>query len=176
MGCAAWPAIPGREAELPPSCEYCWPGEQPWDTLLCPITLGIWSSLSPTTKNLFSPQSLSWALGYNSSLAVHSIEDGMLLYVCAHTAVIHDVLGSRQYHLQVCRPLLSLNAFFPSLGLVGWPRRWFGAAQNGARRRKMEDSRMGRWEIPPAKQLWSSQALLSSFPGSRKCHLMPVCQ
>ncbi|NXL92783.1 CF251 protein, partial [Alectura lathami] len=46
------------------------------------------------------PLSLAWALGYNSSLAVHSLADGTLLYACAHTAVIHDVPGSRQYHLQ----------------------------------------------------------------------------
>ncbi|OXB64130.1 hypothetical protein ASZ78_002060 [Callipepla squamata] len=177
VGGTAWPALPGREAELPPSCKYQWAGEQPWDTKLCPVTSGDFGgSLFPTAKSLFFLQSLSWALGYNSSLAVHSMEDGVLLYVCSHTAVIHDVLGSRQYHLQVCGPLSSLSAFLPPLGLVGWPWGRFGAAQSRSGERKMEDSRVGRWEIPPAKQLWSCQVFLSSFPGPCECYLMPVCQ
>uniref|UniRef100_A0A669PGH9 Cilia- and flagella-associated protein 251 n=1 Tax=Phasianus colchicus TaxID=9054 RepID=A0A669PGH9_PHACC len=82
------------------------------------------SSLTPTTKNLFSPQSLSWALGYNSSLAVHSMEDGMLLYVCAHTVVIHDVLGSRQYHLQGHANAISCLC-------VSEDRRWVATADRG---------------------------------------------
>uniref|UniRef100_A0A8C9L5U7 Cilia- and flagella-associated protein 251 n=1 Tax=Pavo cristatus TaxID=9049 RepID=A0A8C9L5U7_PAVCR len=85
---------------------------------------GFWRSLFPTTKNLFSPQSLSWALGYNSSLAVHSMEDGMLLYVCAHTVVIHDVLGSRQYHLQG-------HANAVSCLCVSEDRRWVATADQG---------------------------------------------
>ncbi|OXB84930.1 UNVERIFIED_CONTAM: hypothetical protein H355_016052 [Colinus virginianus] len=69
-------------------------------------------------------QSLSWALGYNSSLAVHSMEDGVLLYVCSHTAVIHDVLGSRQYHLQG-----HVNAI--SCLCVSEDRRWVATADRG---------------------------------------------
>ncbi|XP_042721751.1 cilia- and flagella-associated protein 251 [Lagopus leucura] len=75
-------------------------------------------------KQSCHPLSLSWALGYNSSLAVHSIEDGMLLYVCAHTAVIHDVLGSRQYHLQG-----HVNAI--SCLCVSEDRRWVATADQG---------------------------------------------
>ncbi|XP_048820406.1 cilia- and flagella-associated protein 251 [Lagopus muta] len=75
-------------------------------------------------KQSCHPLSLSWALGYNSSLAVHSIEDGMLLYVCAHTAVIHDVLGSRQYHLQGHANAISCLC-------VSEDRRWVATADQG---------------------------------------------
>lgn len=81
---------------------------------LCPVPpgafWGIFFFLPPCfvpiakSQELLFPQSLSWALGYNSSLAVHSLaggEDRVLLYVCSHTAVIHDILGGQQYHLQV---------------------------------------------------------------------------
>uniref|UniRef100_A0A8C2UFW3 Cilia- and flagella-associated protein 251 n=1 Tax=Coturnix japonica TaxID=93934 RepID=A0A8C2UFW3_COTJA len=85
---------------------------------------GLWGRLFPTTKNFSSPQSLSWALGYNSSLAVHSMEDGMLLYVCAHTAVIHDVQGSRQYHLQGHANVISCLC-------VSEDRRWVATADRG---------------------------------------------
>lgn len=47
VGRTAWPALPGREAELPPSREYYWAGEQPWGTMLCPVTPGdFWGVLS----------------------------------------------------------------------------------------------------------------------------------
>ncbi|XP_065594798.1 cilia- and flagella-associated protein 251 [Cyrtonyx montezumae] len=75
-------------------------------------------------KQSCHPLSLSWALGYNSSLAVHSMEDGVLLYVCSHTVVIHDVLGSRQYHLQG-----HVNAI--SCLCVSEDRRWVATADRG---------------------------------------------
>lgn len=78
-----------------------------------------------------SPQSLSWVFGYNSSLAVHSLmdrEDQVLLYISSHIVVIHDILGNRQYHLQVWHaayappsssssspPSPELTLFFPML-------------------------------------------------------------
>ncbi|XP_066056080.1 cilia- and flagella-associated protein 251 [Chamaea fasciata] len=49
------------------------------------------------------PLDLSWVFGYNSSLAVHSLMDGedwVFLYVSSHTAVIHDILRNKQFHLQ----------------------------------------------------------------------------
>lgn len=75
-------------------------------------------------------------LGYNSSLAVHSLMDGedrVLLYVASHTVVIHDILGNRQYHLQVwhtARASVSLlllpnslpPSFFP--GAHSWSGPW----------------------------------------------------
>uniref|UniRef100_A0A803YMV6 Cilia- and flagella-associated protein 251 n=1 Tax=Meleagris gallopavo TaxID=9103 RepID=A0A803YMV6_MELGA len=75
-------------------------------------------------KQSCHPLSLSWALGYNSSLAVHSIEDGMLLYVCAHTVVVHDVLGSRQHHLQGHANAISCLC-------VSEDRRWVATADQG---------------------------------------------
>ncbi|XP_035196390.1 cilia- and flagella-associated protein 251 isoform X1 [Oxyura jamaicensis] len=73
------------------------------------------------------PLSLSWVLGYNSSLAVHSLaggEDRVLLYVCSHTAVIHDVPGGRQYHLQGHANAISCLC-------VSEDRRWVATADRG---------------------------------------------
>ncbi|KAM8993162.1 cilia- and flagella-associated protein 251 [Ara ararauna] len=73
------------------------------------------------------PLSLSWVLGYNSSLAVHSLMDGedrVLLYVSSHTVVIHDVLGNRQYQLQG-----HLNTI--SCLCVSEERRWVASADRG---------------------------------------------
>ncbi|KFQ24606.1 WD repeat-containing protein 66, partial [Mesitornis unicolor] len=73
------------------------------------------------------PLSLSWALGYNSNLAVHSLMDGehrLLLYVASHTAVIHDVPGNRQYHLQGHSNAISCLC-------VSEDRRWVATADRG---------------------------------------------
>ncbi|XP_075625551.1 cilia- and flagella-associated protein 251 isoform X2 [Balearica regulorum gibbericeps] len=73
------------------------------------------------------PLSLSWVLGYNSSLAVHSLMDGedrVLLYVSSHTVVIHDVLGNRQYHLQGHTNIISCLS-------VSEDRRWVATADRG---------------------------------------------
>ncbi|NWS51283.1 CF251 protein, partial [Chunga burmeisteri] len=73
------------------------------------------------------PLSLSWVLGYNSSLAVHSLMDGeerVLLYVSSHTAVIHDVLRNRQYHLQGHTNVISCLC-------VSEDRRWVATADQG---------------------------------------------
>ncbi|NXP50877.1 CF251 protein, partial [Heliornis fulica] len=78
-----------------------------------------WSSLHPL--------SLSWVLGYNSSLAVHSLMDGedrVLLYVSSHTVVIHDVLGNRQCHLQGHTNVISCLC-------VSEDRRWVATADRG---------------------------------------------
>ncbi|KFW65156.1 WD repeat-containing protein 66, partial [Pygoscelis adeliae] len=73
------------------------------------------------------PLSLSWVLGYNSSLAVHSLmdrEDWVLLYVSSHTVVIHDILGNRQYHLQGHTSVISCLC-------VSEDRRWVATADRG---------------------------------------------
>ncbi|KAM9624852.1 cilia- and flagella-associated protein 251 [Morphnus guianensis] len=73
------------------------------------------------------PLSLSWVLGYNSSLAVHSLMDGedrVLLYVSSHTVVIHDVLGNRQSHLQGHTNVISCLC-------VSDDRRWVATADRG---------------------------------------------
>ncbi|KAM6193477.1 cilia- and flagella-associated protein 251 [Sarcoramphus papa] len=73
------------------------------------------------------PLNLSWVLGYNSSLAVHSLMDGedlVLLYVSSHTVVIHDVLGNRQYHLQGHTNVISCLC-------VSEDRRWVATADRG---------------------------------------------
>ncbi|KAM6052184.1 cilia- and flagella-associated protein 251 [Chlamydotis macqueenii] len=75
----------------------------------------------------FHPLSLSWVLGYNSNLAVHSMMDGedrVLLYVSSHTAVIHDVLGNRQYRLQGHMNVISCLC-------VSEDRRWVATADRG---------------------------------------------
>ncbi|KFQ91809.1 WD repeat-containing protein 66, partial [Nipponia nippon] len=73
------------------------------------------------------PLSLSWVLGYNSSLAVHSLmdrEDRVLLYVSSHTVVIHDVLGNKQNHLQGHTNAISCLC-------VSEDRRWVATADQG---------------------------------------------
>ncbi|XP_068767607.1 cilia- and flagella-associated protein 251, partial [Struthio camelus] len=73
------------------------------------------------------PLSLSWALGYNSELAVHSLRDGearLLLYACSHTLVLHDVPGNRQSHLQGHANVISCLC-------VSEDRRWVATADRG---------------------------------------------
>ncbi|NXX77335.1 CF251 protein, partial [Urocolius indicus] len=73
------------------------------------------------------PLSLSWVLGYNSSLAVHSLMDGedlVLLYVSSHTVVIHDILRNRQHHLQGHTNVISCLC-------VSEDRRWVATADRG---------------------------------------------
>ncbi|XP_064025121.1 cilia- and flagella-associated protein 251 [Pogoniulus pusillus] len=73
------------------------------------------------------PLSLSWVLGYNSSLAVHSLMDGedqVLLYVSSHTVVIYDILKNRQHHLQGHTNVISCLC-------VSEDRRWVATADRG---------------------------------------------
>ncbi|NXS53171.1 CF251 protein, partial [Brachypteracias leptosomus] len=73
------------------------------------------------------PLSLSWVLGYNSSLGVHSLMDGedqVLLYVSSHTVVIHDIVGNRQHHLQGHTNVISCLC-------VSEDRRWVATADRG---------------------------------------------
>ncbi|XP_054248891.1 cilia- and flagella-associated protein 251 [Indicator indicator] len=73
------------------------------------------------------PLSLSWVLGYNSSLAVHSLMDGedlVLLYATSHTVVIYDILKNRQHHLQGHTNVISCLC-------VSEDRRWVATADRG---------------------------------------------
>ncbi|XP_064248583.1 cilia- and flagella-associated protein 251 isoform X2 [Passer domesticus] len=75
----------------------------------------------------FHPLDLSWVFGYNSSLAVHSLMDGedrVLLYVSSHTVVIHDILQSRQFHLQGHTNVISCLC-------VSADKRWVATADQG---------------------------------------------
>ncbi|NXN24339.1 CF251 protein, partial [Nycticryphes semicollaris] len=78
-------------------------------------------------KTRLHPLNLSWVLGYNSSLAVHSLmdrEDRVLLYVSSHTVVIHDIVGNKQYHLQGHTNVISCLC-------VSEDRRWVATADRG---------------------------------------------
>ncbi|XP_037735051.1 cilia- and flagella-associated protein 251 isoform X1 [Chelonia mydas] len=73
------------------------------------------------------PISLSWAFGYNSHLPVYSLldeENRVILYVSSHTAVIHDILRNRQYHLQGHSNSISCLC-------VSEDRRWIATADQG---------------------------------------------
>ncbi|XP_065424173.1 cilia- and flagella-associated protein 251 isoform X3 [Chrysemys picta bellii] len=73
------------------------------------------------------PISLSWAFGYNSHLPVYSLldeEHRVILYVSSHTAVIHDILRNRQYHLQGHSNSISCLC-------VSEDRRWIATADQG---------------------------------------------
>ncbi|NXV75602.1 CF251 protein, partial [Atlantisia rogersi] len=83
--------------------------------------------LQKDERSSLHPLSLSWVLGYNSSLAVHSLMDGedrVLLYVSSHMVVIHDVLGNRQFYLQGHMNDISCLS-------VSEDRRWVATADRG---------------------------------------------
>ncbi|KAG8146043.1 hypothetical protein E2320_012466 [Naja naja] len=73
------------------------------------------------------PLSLSWVFGYNSHLPVFNLLDEdqrVLLYVSAHTAVIHDILKNKQYLLQGHSSCISCVC-------VSDDRRWIATADRG---------------------------------------------
>uniref|UniRef100_A0A8C5RWL0 Cilia- and flagella-associated protein 251 n=1 Tax=Laticauda laticaudata TaxID=8630 RepID=A0A8C5RWL0_LATLA len=73
------------------------------------------------------PLSLSWVFGYNSHLPVFNLLDEdqrVLLYVSAHTAVIHDILKNKQYLLQGHSRCISCVC-------VSDDRRWIATADRG---------------------------------------------
>ncbi|KAK9391741.1 WD repeat-containing protein 66 [Crotalus adamanteus] len=73
------------------------------------------------------PLSLSWVFGYNSQLPVFNLLDEdqrVLLYVSAHTAVIHDTLKNQQYLLQGHSSCISCIC-------VSDDRRWVATADRG---------------------------------------------
>ncbi|XP_042636531.1 cilia- and flagella-associated protein 251 [Orycteropus afer afer] len=73
------------------------------------------------------PLTMTWTFGWNSSLPVFSIRDEnqrVLLYVCAHTAVIYDVFKNSQHHLQGHANVISCLC-------VSEDRRWIATADKG---------------------------------------------
>nr|XP_044988163.1 cilia- and flagella-associated protein 251 [Jaculus jaculus] len=73
------------------------------------------------------PLTMTWSFGWNSSLPVYYIRDEshrVLLYVCAHTAVIYNVFRNTQYHLQGHPNIISCLC-------VSEDRRWIATADKG---------------------------------------------
>ncbi|XP_075291060.1 cilia- and flagella-associated protein 251 [Opisthocomus hoazin] len=130
------PALPEPKGVISSPCSGCREqepqqrsGEDDWSdgsaSLVRAATPGMLFQEDRQTS--LHPLSLSWVLGYNSSLAVHSLMDGedlVLLYVSSHTVVIYDVLGNRQYHLQGHTNAISCLC-------VSEDRRWVATADGG---------------------------------------------
>ncbi|KAK2493629.1 hypothetical protein MC885_005147 [Smutsia gigantea] len=73
------------------------------------------------------PLTQTWSFGWNSSLPVYYIRDKnqrVLLYVCAHTAVIYNVFKNNQHHLQGHPNVISCLC-------VSEDRRWIATADKG---------------------------------------------
>ncbi|XP_008057932.1 cilia- and flagella-associated protein 251 [Carlito syrichta] len=73
------------------------------------------------------PLTMTWSYGWNSSLPVYYIREGsqrVLLYVCAHTAVLYNVFQNNQYHLQGHPNVISCLC-------VSEDRRWIATADKG---------------------------------------------
>uniref|UniRef100_A0A8D2Q6N2 Cilia- and flagella-associated protein 251 n=1 Tax=Varanus komodoensis TaxID=61221 RepID=A0A8D2Q6N2_VARKO len=86
---------------------------------------GTTSTLS--RESLLVSQSLSWVFGYNNKLPVFNLLDEdlrVILYVSAHTAVIHDVPRCRQYLLQGHTSCISCICMSDD-------RRWIATADRG---------------------------------------------
>uniref|UniRef100_A0A2K5EQL6 Cilia- and flagella-associated protein 251 n=1 Tax=Aotus nancymaae TaxID=37293 RepID=A0A2K5EQL6_AOTNA len=73
------------------------------------------------------PLTLTWSFGWNSSLPVYYIREEkqrVLLYVCAHTAIIYNVFRNHQYHLQGHANIISCIC-------ISEDRRWIATADKG---------------------------------------------
>ncbi|XP_077015869.1 cilia- and flagella-associated protein 251 isoform X2 [Tamandua tetradactyla] len=73
------------------------------------------------------PLTMTWSFGWNSSLPVYYLRDEaqrVLLYVCAHVAVIYDVFKNDQRHLQGHPNAISCLC-------VSEDRRWIATADKG---------------------------------------------
>jgi len=73
------------------------------------------------------PLTMTWAFGWNSSLPVYYIRDEnqrVILYVCAHTAVIYNVFKNTQHHLQGHPNVISCLC-------ISEDRRWIATADKG---------------------------------------------
>ncbi|XP_056390908.1 cilia- and flagella-associated protein 251 [Hyla sarda] len=73
------------------------------------------------------PLNLAWSFGMNSNIPIYNLHDEehqVAVYVCAHTAVIHDFTLNRQRHLQGhCSCISSL--------CVSEDRRWIATGDQG---------------------------------------------
>ncbi|XP_014642624.1 PREDICTED: WD repeat-containing protein 66 isoform X2 [Ceratotherium simum simum] len=73
------------------------------------------------------PLTMTWSFGWNSSLPVYYIQDEnqrVLLYACAHTAVIYNVFKNDQHHLQGHPNVISCLC-------ISEDRRWIATADKG---------------------------------------------
>ncbi|CAH6778910.1 Wdr66 [Phodopus roborovskii] len=72
------------------------------------------------------PLTMTWSFGWNSFLPVYYLREDqrILLYVCAHTAVIYNVFRNTQYHLQGHPNIISCLC-------VSEDRRWIATADKG---------------------------------------------
>uniref|UniRef100_G1QKZ1 Cilia- and flagella-associated protein 251 n=1 Tax=Nomascus leucogenys TaxID=61853 RepID=G1QKZ1_NOMLE len=73
------------------------------------------------------PLTMTWSFGWNSSLPVYYIREEkqrVLLYVCAHTAIIYNVFRNNQYHLQGHANIISCLC-------ISEDRRWIATADKG---------------------------------------------
>ncbi|XP_068100947.1 cilia- and flagella-associated protein 251 [Hyperolius riggenbachi] len=80
-------------------------------------------NIPPTDK----PLNLAWSFGMNSNIPVYNLHDEehqVSVYVCAHTAVIHDFTLNRQRHLQGHCSCISCMC-------VSEDRRWIATADCG---------------------------------------------
>ncbi|XP_062941343.1 cilia- and flagella-associated protein 251 [Cynocephalus volans] len=94
------------------------------------------SLLSTTTEDILFqkdenadvyPLTMTWLYGWNSSLPVYYIRDEnqrVLLYVCAHTAVLYNVFRNNQHHLQGHPNIISCVC-------ISEDRRWIATADKG---------------------------------------------
>ncbi|XP_036027539.1 cilia- and flagella-associated protein 251 [Onychomys torridus] len=72
------------------------------------------------------PLTMTWSFGWNSFLPVYYIRDNqrVILYICAHTAIIYNVFKNTQYHLQGHPNIISCLC-------VSEDRRWVATADKG---------------------------------------------
>lgn len=72
------------------------------------------------------PLSMTWSFGWNSSLPVYYMREDrrVILYTCAHTAIMYDVVRNTQYHLQGHPNIISCLC-------VSEDRRWIATADEG---------------------------------------------
>ncbi|XP_050002562.1 cilia- and flagella-associated protein 251 isoform X1 [Alexandromys fortis] len=72
------------------------------------------------------PLTMTWSFGWNSFLPVYYLRENqrVILYVCAHTAVIYSVFRNTQYHLQGHPNIISCLC-------VSEDRRWIATADKG---------------------------------------------
>ncbi|EGW07472.1 WD repeat-containing protein 66 [Cricetulus griseus] len=72
------------------------------------------------------PLTMTWTYGWNSFLPVYYLRESqrVLLYICAHTAVIYNVFRNTQYHLQGHPNIISCLC-------VSEDKRWIATADKG---------------------------------------------
>nr|XP_008506256.1 PREDICTED: WD repeat-containing protein 66 isoform X1 [Equus przewalskii] len=109
----------GKEEKSPPKAG------SPKDSLVATTTEDILFQQGDSA-NVY-PLTMTWSFGWNSSLPVYYIRDEnqrVLLYVCAHTAIIYNVSKNDQHHLQGHPNVISCLC-------ISEDRRWIATADKG---------------------------------------------